>query len=406
MPFEPVTVAFLVLLAGNVGLRWWLSRRQERHVLAHRDTVPEPFDVPLEAHEKAADYTAARARFGRTALVVDAAFLLAFTLGGGLRSLAEWTGTGTLAAGTLFALAAFAARGAVGLALRAWRTFSIERRFGFNRTTPALFLIDLAKEALLGVLIGAPLVYAALWLADRGWWLRLWVGWLAVTSFFAWVWPTWIAPLFWRFRPLSDRELADRLEALLERNGFAASGLYEMDGSRRSAKANAFFAGFGRRKRVVLFDTLLELLTPEEIEAVLAHELGHDKRRHVLKGLGLGAAVGALFLAGLAGALAWPPFCTGLNVPDALAPGFVLFAWVAPLVLLPLRPLLSAWSRHHEYEADAFATEQVGAQPMEGALVKLYRHNASTLTPDPVHSAFYDSHPPAPLRVGRLRDSG
>ncbi len=398
--------AFLALLAATLALRWWLSIRQERHVLRHRSAVPEPFRIPLTAHQKAADYTIARVRLGRVSMLVDAGLLLAFTFGGGWRWLAGAIGTGTMARGTLFLVVAFAASDVARLPLRIWSTFFIERKFGFNRTTLSTFVLDLAKQAALGLAIGGPLAWGALFLATRGWWVQLWAGWLAVSIFFAWAWPAWIAPLFWRFRPLADRSLAARLEDLLRRTGFESGGLFEMDGSRRSRKANAFFSGFGRRKRVVLFDTLIDLMTPSEIEAVVAHELGHFKLRHIAKGLLVGAAVGALSLAGLAASLSWSAFHEELNVPHSTAPGLVLFAFVAPLLLLPLRPLLAFLSRKHEYEADAFAVREVGAVPMAAALVKLYEHNATTLTPDALHSAFHDSHPPAPLRIGKISDPG
>lgn len=400
---------FLAALALSLALRLWLSRRQERHVVAHREEVPSPFRgaIPLDAHRKAADYTVARTRFSRLAAAWDAAVLLALTLGGGLDLLARLLPGETLPGATAFVLAAFLSQGIALLPLSLWRTFRIEQRFGFNRTTPRVFALDLLKGLLVTGVIGAPLALGALWLVARGgarWWLLAWAGWFLVSVLLAWAYPVLIAPLFNRFRPLEDAALRERIRALLDRTGFESGGILVMDGSRRSTHANAYFTGLGRRKQVVFFDTLRELLTPDEMEAVLAHELGHFKLRHVRARLLAGAAMSLAGFALLAWLLRRGWFYEGLGAgaPSPQA-GLVLFALAAPVFGFVLHPLLTAWSRRHEYAADAFAAAHASGDAMAGALVKLVGHNASTLTPDPLHSAFHDTHPPAPLRIARLR---
>jgi STE24 endopeptidase len=400
-----LTALFLTALLAGLGLRLWLSVRQERHVLAHRDEVPPPFrgTIPLEAHRKAADYTLARTRFGRVAAAWDALLLLAFTLGGGLDLLARWIPGHGLLAGACYVVAAFVAWGLLSLPLGIYGTFAIEERFGFNRTTPRLFAVDALKGLLVGVALGLPVAAGALSLVRRELWALIPVGWLAFSLFATWLYPVLIAPLFNRFRPLDDEALSARVRALLEREGFRSGGVFVVDGSRRSTHANAYFTGLGRRKRVVFFDTLLELLAPEEVEAVLAHELGHYRLRH----LELRIAVGFAFAAAAAFLLAWllrqEWFFAGLGVstPSPQA-GLVLFLLVAPAFTFPLRPLLTGLSRRHEYQADAFAAARSAKGAMAAALVKLSERNAATLTPDPLHSAFHDTHPPVPLRIARL----
>jgi STE24 endopeptidase len=296
------------------------------------------------------------------------------------------------------------------LATSIYSTFGIEQRFGFNKTTPAVFVADLLKSAALGVALGWPLLTAALWLMRHGgalWWVWLWAGWMAFSLLLVWIYPTLIAPLFNKFTPLPDGPVKQRIEALLERVGFSSDGLFVMDGSKRSAHANAYFTGWGSKKRIVLFDTLCSMLQPSEIEAVLAHEVGHSKKRHVWSRL---AVSGATSLAGL-GVLAlvikkeW--FFSGLGVSEmSYDTGLLLFLWVAPLFSFPLTPLWSAWSRKHEYEADSYAAEHAEAAALVSALVRMYEKNAATLTPDPLHSAYYDSHPPAALRIARLERAG
>lgn len=403
---------FLAALAASCAVRLWLARRQVRHVAAHRDRVPAEFasDIPLAAHRKAADYTIARTRLATATTATETAVLLWLTFGGGLAWLdglaAAWFAEGIARGLALLALTV-ALMTLVELPFGLYRTFGIEARFGFNRTTPGLYFLDLAKSLLLAAALGLPLAAAVLALmasAGEAWWAWAWAVWVAFNLFMVAAYPTWIAPLFNRFTPLEDPELRQRVERLLARCGFQVKGLMVMDGSRRSTHGNAYFTGFGAARRIVLFDTLLARLSPPEVEAVLAHEIGHWKLHHVAKRLA--------WLAGLSFALAWalgelaraPWFYTGLGVTtpsDAAA--LILFAIVLPPFTLPLAPLAAWYSRHHEFEADAYAARNASARDLVSALVKLYRENASTLTPDPLHSAFYDSHPPAIARIARLQ---
>ena len=408
-----VTAVFIAALIVSGTLRVWLALRQMRHVSAHRERVPAEFadSVTLDEHRKAADYSVAKTRLFLVEFGVDVLLLLALTLGG----LLQWFDT-TLAGlldgrGYAYGLLLFACFGIVGflvgLPFSLYRIFVLEARFGFNKTTPALFLADLAKSTVLSVVIGGPVLFAVLWLmAAMGerWWLYVWLFWLGFNLLVMLLYPTLIAPLFNKFSPLENPELKARIEALLARCGFAASGLFVMDGSRRSAHGNAYFTGFGKSRRIVFFDTLLEKLAPAEIEAVLAHELGHFKRRHLWKRIALMAVVSLLLLRLLAWLMTEPGFHAGLGVAEpSTAMALILFSLVMPLFSLPLAPLTSALSRRHEYEADAYAAQQSSANELVTALVKLYRDNAATLTPDPLHSLFYDSHPPASLRIARLR---
>ncbi|RMG31256.1 MAG: M48 family peptidase [Gammaproteobacteria bacterium] len=408
---QPFTLAFLALLVLSTGLRLWLTLRQLRHVQAHADAVPDPFRtrIPLAAHRKAAAYTQARARLQLAETLWEALVLLGWTLGGGIDLLdGFWRGFawGPVATGTAVLLSAFVLSALLELPFSVYHTFVVEARFGFNRTTPATFVTDLLKQGVLLVVLGGPLVALVLWLMDRAgalWWFDVWVVWMGFTLLMLWAWPTLIAPLFNRFTPLEDEALKSRIERLLARTGFHSRGIFVMDGSRRSGHGNAYFTGFGRSKRIVFFDTLLETLTPDEIEAVLAHELGHFRRRHVQKQL---AVLALLSFAGLR-LLGWlmtqPDFFTTLGVhhPSTYA-GLLLFLFVMPLLGTFLQPVLNAFSRRHEFEADDFAARQTHPRRLIDALVKLYRDNASTLTPDPLYSAFHDSHPPAPVRIAHL----
>ncbi len=402
-------IAFVVWLAAIVAVRWWLSRRQERAVQAHRGEVPASFRgaIDLAAHQKAADYTTAKLKLGRVTLVARVALLLAWTLGGGVEFLrGVWPSDGTLFSDVMFVLTVALLAEAVLMPFSIYETFRIEQRFGFNRLTPALYISDLLRSLTLGLVLGGVVVGAALTLAQRELWIPLWAAWVGFTLLMTWAYPAFIAPLFWTFSPLPNGELKTRLDSLLERTGFSNDGLYVMDGSRRSARANAYFTGIGDKKRIVLYDTLCETLQPDELEAVLAHELGHFRLHHIRMRL-IG---GVVFAGGAIAALAWalqsPKFYEMLGVSTPWLPaGLLLFAWVAPLATFPLNPLFSAWSRKHEYEADEFAKTNSDGQAMVSALVKLYEHNAATLTPDPIYSAFYDSHPPAPLRVARLEQA-
>ena len=406
------TVVFLAALALSTGLRLWLDLRHLRHVRAHREQVPADFfgRIELVDHRKAADYTAAKVRIGLAEIVVDALVLLALTLGGVLGWIDQALRDG-LGSGYLHGLALFACAGllgfVIGLPASLYRTFVIEARFGFNKLTWPLWLADLAKGAALTVLIGGPLLLAVLWLMDamgKNWWFYVWLVWLATNLLILFLYPTVIAPLFNKFTPLEDAALKQRIEALLARCGFASSGLFVMDGSKRSAHGNAYFTGFGRSKRIVFFDTLLEKLAPQEIEAVLAHELGHFRHRHVIKRIALSAALSLAFLWLLGQIIDQPWFFDGLKVgAGGTAMGLLLFSMVLPVFLFPLAPLTSSLSRKHEFEADTYAAQQTAAGDLITALVKLYRDNAATLTPDPLHSLFHDSHPPASQRIARLK---
>ena len=407
------TWLFLAALAGATLTRLWLARRQAAHVRAHRDAVPADFAeaMPLSAHQKAADYTVAKVRLGVVDVLLDAAILVALTLGGVLQRLIDlWAGAfpaDSLWHGALVIVTVFVLRGALGVPLGLYRTFVLEERFGFNRMTLALYLADMAKALVVAVLLGVPLLLAVLWLmqaAGPTWWLYVWALVTLYSVFLQVVVPTFVMPLFNKFSPLEDPTLAERVGRLLERCGFRSKGLYVMDGSKRSSHGNAYFTGFGAAKRIVFFDTLLSRLAPGEVEAVLAHELGHYKLRHVLKGMLLGwaamfAMLGAL---GLLAAQSW--FYAGLGVQtQTFALGLLLFLLVASEFTFFLQPLTSLYSRRHEFEADAYAAANASAPELVRALVKLYQDNAATLTPDPLHSAFYDSHPPAAARIARLQ---
>ncbi|HMM54954.1 MAG TPA: M48 family metallopeptidase [Candidatus Desulfobacillus sp.] len=403
---------FLAALGLSTGLRLWLARRQLRHVAAHRESVPAAFSASITpaAHRRAADYTADRVRLAMAEVVAGALLVLALTFGGLLQAMHDaWAGLGLggLPLGIAFLAGLAVLHALLDLPFSAYATFVIEARFGFNKTTPGLFLLDLAKGALLAALIGLPLLAAVLWLMQQMgalWWLHVWLFWLAFNLLMLLAYPTLIAPLFNKFSPLADAALRDRIEALLARCGFRASGLFVMDGSKRSSHGNAYFTGFGRSRRIVFFDTLLEALAPAEIEAVLAHELGHYRLRHVWKRIGL-LALASLALLWLLGRLIDAPwFYAGLGMhSQGTAPALALFFIALPAFLFPLSPLASALSRRHEYEADAYAAEQTRAADLSTALVKLYRDNAATLTPDPLYSVFYDSHPPAAARIARLQ---
>ena len=408
---QTFSLIFVAALLLSTGLRLWLDLRHLRHVAAHRDQVPADFfgRIELVDHRKAADYTTAKLRLGFFETLVDTVMLILLTLGGLLAlidgGLREWLG-----AGHPQGLALFATVGLIGFILglpaSLYRSFVLEERFGFNKLTWKLWLADLAKGAALTVAIGGPLLYAVLWLMDamgRHWWLYVWLLWLGTNLLILFLYPTVIAPLFNKFTPLEDASLRQRIEALLARCGFASSGLFVMDGSKRSAHGNAYFTGFGRAKRIVFFDTLLEKLAPQEIEAVLAHELGHFRHKHVAKRIALMGAMRLAFLWLLGLLIGQPWFYEGLGVgAGSTAMGLMLFTMVLPVFLFPLAPLTSALSRRHEYEADAYAAQQTAAADLIAALVKLYRDNAATLTPDPLHSLFHDSHPPASQRIARL----
>jgi STE24 endopeptidase len=361
-------------------------------------------------HQKAADYTIANVRFGRLSLIIDALVTFALTVGGGIGlidTLWERTGWAEPWRGAMVVLSVVCVTAAVDLPFNIWRTFKLEARFGFNRTTPKMFLIDLAKGCLLALLIGGPVVIAMLWLMQRAghlWWLWAWCGWLGLMLLMTWAWPAFIAPLFNKFSPLEDSALKTRIDSLLERCGFRSEGVFVVDGSRRSAHGNAYFTGLGRHKRIVFFDTLLARLTHSEVEAVLAHELGHFQLKHIRKGLLLAVitSLAALALLGWLTTQQWFYEAFGVAVPSPHV-ALLLFMFVAPAFTFFGTPLKALWSRRHEFEADAFAARHASARELATALVKLYRDNATTLTPDPLYSAFYYSHPPAPERIARLQ---
>jgi len=411
MDAETFRLLFLSVLGLMVATQLWLASRQLHHVVSHRARVPGAFrgKIPLKAHRRAADYTAARTRFHRVDAVIGALLLLGWTLGGGLDlldHLIRSAGFGPLITGTLFLILAILLMGALELPASIYATFVIEQRFGFNRTTPRLFMADVLRNALIALLFGAPLALAALWLmAHMGtyWWVYVWLLWMAFTFFMVWAYPAVIAPLFNRFRPLKTGATRTRIQRLLKRTGFRSRGIFVVDSSRRTTHGNAYFTGFGRAKRIVFFDSLLETLHANEVEAVLAHELGHFKRHHIAKRLTVLAATSLAGLALLGWLIQQSWFYSALGMSEASThAALLLFMLVAPVFTFFLHPLYARSSRTHEYEADEFAAQQTSPRALVNALIKLYRDNASTLTPDPLHSAFYDSHPPAPLRVARL----
>ena len=409
-----LTEIFVAALVLTTGVRLWLATRHRAHVAAHRSEVPVAFReaIPLDAHQKAADYTVARAGLGRADVVIGALWLLVLTLGGGLQWMFDLAGRlagdGMVRDLVFIGIVAFASS-LIDLPVLMWRTFVIEQRFGFNKMTLGMFFGDQIKHGLIGAAIGAPAVAAVLWIMDSlgaAWWVYAWAFWLTFSLAMMVLYPTFIAPLFNKFEPMPAGELRSRIEALLERCGFRSDGLFVMDGSRRSAHGNAYFTGFGKGKRIVFFDTLLNRLGADEIEAVLAHELGHYKHHHIWKRVGWIAAGSLAFFALLGWLVDAPWFFEQLGVSsqgDAMA--LTLFALVIPVFSFPLSPILSLMSRKHEFEADAYAVAQTRAEWLVTALVKLYRDNASTLTPDPLYSQFYDSHPPAALRVARLQSA-
>lgn len=405
------TLIFLIAFALTLSGRLWLTLRQIRHVAEHRGAVPADFAerISLAAHQKAADYTVDRNRLAIVTTLVNAALLIALTLGGGLAWLHDfWNARlGGLPYGLALIFSIMLISAIVDLPFSLYRQFVIEARYGFNRMTFGLLCADLAKQTLLGVLIGTPVILAVLWLMGAmgpHWWLYVWLFWCAFNLLALFIYPTWIAPLFNKFSPLEEGEMKSRIEALLARCGFRSSGLFVMDGSKRSSHGNAYFTGFGNNKRIVFFDTLLARLAVPEIEAVLAHELGHFRRRHVVKRIVV-MFIGALGFLWLLGQLIDAPwFYAGLGVPaQSTALALILFFLAIPVFTFPLSPLLSHLSRRHEFEADAYAAEHAAAGDLVRALVKLYEDNASTLTPDPLHSLFYDSHPPAAQRIARLQ---
>ena len=410
-----MTLALAIALLANLGLKLWLATRQARHVAQHQHQVPAAFagTISLQAHQKAAQYTLAKSKIGLWDMALEALVLLGWTLLGGLdwlnQSLLAWLGAGMtqqLALVVSFMLIG----GLIHLPLSLIQTFGVEQRFGFNNMTWRLWLSDMVKGVALGLILGLPIVWLVLWLMQAGghlWWLYAWGALVAYQLFVMWIAPNVIMPLFNKFTPLEDETLKERVSRLMARAGFTAKGFFVMDGSRRSAHSNAFFTGFGASKRVVFFDTLLKQLSPDEMEAVLAHELGHFKHRHILKMMATSFVMTLLGLALLGWLSQQPWFYTGLGVmPNMASPNdalaLLLFLMVVPLFTFFLSPLSSGRSRRFEFEADAYAVAHSDGKHLAGALLKLYQDNASTLTPDPLYVAFYSSHPPASQRLARM----
>lgn len=415
MDSQSFSLLFAAFLLATLAVKLWLSSRHIRHVASHRDAVPAQFaaTIPLAAHQKAADYTVAKTKLKIVLLTVNAVMVLGFTLMGGLQWLSEQlvplTGNG-MAYQLALVAAVTVISSVIDLPIDYYKQFRLEAQFGFNKMTPALFFSDMLKHTLVGAAIGLPLLWVTLSLMHEAgslWWLYAWLLWCGFQFFMLAFYQNLIAPLFNKFTPLDDASLRERIEGLMQRVGFASKGLFVMDGSRRSAHGNAYFSGFGAAKRIVFFDTLLSRLQPKEIEAVLAHELGHFKLNHVIKRIAMMFLISLVFLALLGWLKNQVWFYQGLGVTplmdganDAMA--LILFMFALPVFTFLFSPLLSILSRSNEFEADAFAAHHSNAQDLISALVKLYEDNASTLTPDPLHSAFYDSHPPASVRVQKL----
>ncbi len=410
------TWIFIIPFAITLGLQLWLSLRQGTNVTNHRSAVPAEFadKVTLEEHQKAADYTVAKGGFGRFELLLGSVILLLWTLGGGLNLLDEWLrsfGLGELTTGVAFILSFTLISSLVDIPTTLYQNFVIEEKFGFNKLTMKTFFIDLLKNTVLSLVIGIPLILVVLWLmgeyAEGLWWLYAWLALTVFSLLMMWAYPKFIAPIFNKFQPLEEGEVLSRITGLLERTGFNSQGVFVMDGSRRSSHGNAYFTGFGKNKRIVFFDTLLKHLSPAEVEAVLAHELGHFKRKHVMKGMVLSMLMTLAGFAVLAYLMKQESFFHALGVEQpSTYMALLLFMLVAPVYTFFIGPIMSWWSRQHEFEADEFAAKESSAKELISALVGLYRKNAGTLTPDPLYSAFYDSHPPASIRIAHLKKAG
>jgi STE24 endopeptidase len=407
------SLLFLLAVAIATATRLWLARRHVQHIQANRPQVPAEFAsaIALEAHQKAADYSSAKTRFGMAHTLADSAVLLILTFGGLLQLLQNWAGNwigNEVLGGTAFIALFVVVTSLIDLPFSWYKTFNIEARFGFNKMTLGMWVGDLIKSALVAVAFGLPLVLAVLWLMGRmgdWWWLYVWLVWVAFSVFMMAIYPAFIAPLFNKFAPMQEGSLKSRIESLLAKCGFRSSGLFVMDGSKRSSHGNAYFTGFGKTKRIVFFDTLISRLNEGEIEAVLAHELGHFKLHHVVRRMLWTFGVSLVFLAllGYVKDKAWFYEGLGASFPAGNAMALLLFVLVVPVFTFLLQPLVAMYSRKHEFEADAYAAQYSSARELVNALVKLYKDNASTLTPDPLHSAFYDSHPPASARISRLQ---
>ncbi len=409
------TWIFIIPFIITLAVQLWLSFRQGAHVKKHRSAVPDEFKdkVSLEEHQKAADYTMAKGGYGRFELLLGSVLLLLWTLGGGLNLLDQWLRTfdlGGITTGVAVILSFTLISSLVDIPSSLYSIFVIEEKFGFNKLTIKTFFVDLLKNTALSLVIGVPLIMLVLWLMESAgelWWLYAW---LAITLFsllMMWAYPKFIAPIFNKFKPLEEGEVLSRITKLLERTGFNSQGVFVMDGSRRSSHGNAYFTGFGKNKRIVFFDTLLKHLSPSEVEAVLAHELGHFKRKHVIKGLVLSMLMTLAGFAVLAYLMKQDAFYNVLGVEQSSTyMALLLFMLVAPIYTFFIGPMMAWWSRKHEFEADEFAAKESSAKELISALVGLYRKNAGTLTPDPLYSSFYDSHPPASIRIAHLKQAG
>ena len=407
------TYIFLFSLFAGIFVQWFLVQKQINSVRSSRDNVPEAFNdkISLEAHQKAADYTEAKVKTGLLELIIGSALLLLWTLAGGLQFLDNWLrtfGMSEIFTGTALILSVFAIMAILELPLSLFKIFKIEQSFGFNKMTPKVFFVDLLKNTIVGFLIGAPILLFVLWIMENSgtyWWVYVWFTWLTFSLLMMWAYPAFIAPIFNKFRTLENDELKTRIENLLTRNGFKSNGIFVMDGSTRSTHGNAYFTGLGANKRIVFFDTLIDELSYDEIEAVLAHELGHFKCNHIRKRISLLATIFFIGLAILGWLINQTWFYNGLGI-DQMSTyiALLLFVMVSPAFTFFMQPLFSFISRQHEFEADAFAAGQAQTENLITALVNLYRENANTLTPDPLYSAFHDSHPPAPIRIAHLKN--
>lgn len=407
------TYVFVVALILNVLTQWLLANRHIRHVRQHRQQVPAAFadNIPLCDHQNAADYTTTKVRANVADLLLSTVILLLWTLGGGLQLLdSAWRSLGwsPLFTGTVFLLSTMLITSVLDIPMSVYRVFFVEQKFGFNKMTVGIFVTDLFKNTAIFAVVGTPLLMLVLWVLNASgdlWWLYVWVIWLGFSLLMMWAYPNFIAPLFNEFRPLQDEVLKQRIERLLDRNGFSSNGVFVMDGSTRSTHGNAYFTGLGWNKRIVFFDTLMDELNHDEIEAVLAHELGHFKCHHITKRIAIMAVLALLSMALLGWLINVPWFYEGLGVAAGFHSNYMavlLFIMIAPAVTFVLQPVFAFMSRKHEFEADDFAVAQAQAQHLIKALATLYKENANTLTPDPLYSAFYDSHPPAAIRIAHL----
>ena len=412
---QTFTLIFILFLIISTGMQLWLSLRQAKHVAQHRSAVPEEFSdkITLQEHQKAADYTRAKGSFGRFNLLLSAAILLLWTFGGGLNWLDtvirsfEWS---PLTTGVAVIIAFSLISSLIDIPSSVYSTFVIEEKFGFNKLTAKVFIIDMLKGAALSIVIGIPLILMVLWLMESMgdlWWLYAWAALTIFSVLMMWAYPKFIAPIFNKFQPLEEGEVLERIKTLLNRTGFNSDGVFVMDGSKRSSHGNAYFTGFGKTKRIVFFDTLLKHLSPTQVEAVLAHELGHFKHKHVFKGMILSMTMTLVGFAVLAWLMKQDWFYTALGVQQSSTyMALLLFMLVSPAFTFFIGPIMSRWSRKHEFEADTFAAQQSDSGELISALVSLYKKNAGTLTPDPLYSAFYDSHPPASIRIAHLKQAG